>query len=259
MNRMFKPQAPAVWITLAVFVLSCIITTSGYSFADTKETLSFSFDKEQVAPSETITGYLMVNSSDVTNGQITITYDKDKLELLKAEKSPGQADDTYVSINARTAGKVIIAFAAMDPVKTGALVDLEFKAAKDLKSGDKIRLDGGEPEVYDSMNEPVKSLELTKTFTVRGSDDGKTDPTDPSDPTNNGDKDPTKPTDNGKKDPSDNGGQSDPTKGDKNGSSSETGDSHNMAVYMTAGAIALAALAVAAVLLRRRAGNNDSR
>lgn len=256
MNRTLKTKAPAVWITLAVFVLSCIFTTSGYSFADTKEALSFSFDKEQVAPSETITGYLMVNSSDVTNGQITITYDKDKLELLKAEKSPGQADDTYVSINARTAGKVIIAFAAMDPVKTGALVDLVFKADKDLKSGDKIRLDGGEPEVYDSMNEPVKNLELTKTFTVKGSDDGKTDPTDP---TTDGDEDNTKPSDNGKTDPSDNSGQSSPTKADKPGSASKTGDSHNMAVYMTAGVIALAALAVAAVLLRRRTGKNDSR
>lgn len=253
MSRMFKPQAPAVWITLAVFVLSCIFTTSVYSFADTKEAMSFSFDKEQVALSETITGYLMVNSGDVTNGQITITYDKDKLELLKAEKSPGQADDTYVSINSRTAGKVIIAFAAMEPVKTGALVDLVFKADKDLKPGDKIKLDGGEPEIYDSMNEPVKNLELTKTFTVKGSDDGKTDPT------TDGDKDNTKPSDNGKKDPSDNSGKSSPTKDDKNGSASKTGDSHNMAVYMTAGVVALAALAAAAVLLRRRTGKNDSR
>ncbi len=253
MSRTLKTKAPAVWITLAVFVLSCIFATSVYSFADTKEALSFSFDKEQVAPSETITGYLMVNSGDVTNGQITITYDKDKLELLKAEKSPGQADDTYVSINSRTAGKVIIALAAMEPVKTGALVDLVFKADKDLKSGDKIRLDGGEPEIYDSMNEPVKNLGLTKTFTVKGSDDGKTDPT------TDGDKDNTKPSDNGKKDPSDNSGQSSPTKDDKNGSASKTGDSHNMAVYMTAGVIALAALAVAAVLLRRRTGKNDSR
>lgn len=253
MSRTLKTKAPAVWITLAVFVLSCIFATSVYSFADTKEALSFSFDKEQVTPSETITGYLMVNSGDVTNGQITITYDKDKLELLKAEKSPGQADDTYVSINSRTAGKVIIAFAAMEPVKTGALVDLVFKADKDLKSGDKIKLDGGEPEIYDSMNEPVKNLGLTKTFTVKGSDDGKTDPT------TDGDKDNTKPSDNGKKDPSDNSGQSSPTKDDKNGSASKTGDSHNMAVYMTAGVIALAALAVAAVLLRRRTGKNDSR
>lgn len=259
MSRTLKTKAPAVWITLAVFVLSCIFTTSVYSFADTKEALSFSFDKEQVAPSETITGYLMVSSSDVTNGQITITYDKDKLELLKAEKSPGQADDTYVSVNARTAGKVIIAFAAMDPVKTGALVDLVFKADKDLKSGDKIKLDGGEPEIYDPMNEPVKNLELTKTFTVKGSSDGKTDPADPSDPTNDGDKDPAKPSDNGKTDPSDNSGQSSPTKAGKTDPASKTGDSHSMAVYMTAGIIALAALAVAAVLLRRRTGKNDSR
>ena len=211
---------------LAVFL--CMILCTGMLteavFADQKEALNFSFDRDKVEAGDTVTGTLDANYADITNGMITITYDKD-LELIRAEKSAGQADDTYVSVNAKTTGKVVIAFSAMKPVKQGALVDLEFKASSSAKGGTTLKISGGTPEIYDSANNPVKITVLGQSFQVAG---------------NGGNGSGSEQNNSGQKGSTDSADQSKDQKSDQN---SKTGDNQLIWLYIAIGAAALAGIA----------------
>ena len=211
---------------LAVFL--CMILCTGMLteavFADQKEALNFSFERNKVEAGDTVTGTLDANYTDITNGMITITYDKD-LELIRAEKSAGQADDTYVSVNAKTTGKVVIAFSAMKPVKQGALVDLEFKASSSAKGGTTLKISGGTPEIYDSANNPVKITVLGQSFQVAG---------------NGGNGSGSEQNNSGQKGSTDSADQSKDQKSDQN---SKTGDNQLIWLYIAIGAAALAGIA----------------
>lgn len=226
MNKAINLTRSRIAAVLAVFL--CMILCTGMlteaAFADQKEALSFSFDRDKVEAGDTITGTLDANYADITNGMITITYDKD-LELIRAEKSAGQADDTYVSINAKTAGKVVIAFSAMKPVKQGALVDLEFKASSSAKGGSMLKISGGTPEIYDSVNDPVKITALGQNFQV--ADDSE----------NGSGSDQNNGRQNGS------AGSADQGKDQKSDQKSKTGDSQPIWLYIAIGAAALAGIA----------------
>ena len=228
MNKTVNLTRSRIAAVFAVFL--CMILCTGMlteaAFADQKEALSFSFDRNKVEAGDTVKGTLDANYADITNGMITITYDKD-LELIRAEKSAGQADDTYVSINAKTTGKVVIAFSAMKPVKQGALVDLEFKASSSAKSGSTLKISGGTPEIYDSVNDPVKITVLGQTIQVAaGSGNGSG-----SDQNNGGQ--------NGS------AGSADQNKDQKSDQNSKTGDNQPIWLYIAIGAAALAGIAYA--------------
>lgn len=226
MNKAINLTRSRIAAMLAVFL--CMILCTGMlteaAFADQKEALSFSFDRDKVKAGDTVTGTLDANYTDITNGMINITYDKD-LELIRAEKSAGQADDIYVSINAKVNGKVVIAFSAMKPVKQGALVDLEFKASSSAKGGTTLKISGGTPEIYDSANNPVKITALGQTFQVAGDSENGS-----GSEQNNG----------GQKGSTDSADQSKDQKSDQN---SKTGDNQLIWLYIAIGAAALAGIA----------------
>ncbi len=225
MNKAVNLTRSRIAAVLAVFL--CMILCTGMlteaAFADQKEALSFSFDRDKVKAGDTVTGTLDANYTDITNGMITITYDKD-LELIRAEKSAGQADDTYVSINAKINGKVVIAFSAMKPVKQGALVDLEFKASSSAKGGTSLKISGDTPEIYDSANTQVKITALGQTFQVAGD------------------------SENGSGSDQNHGGQNgsgsvDQNHSQKSDQNSKTGDNQPIWLYAVIGAAALAGIA----------------
>lgn len=225
MNKAINLTRSRIAAVLAVFL--CMFLCTGMlteaAFADQKEALSFSFDRNKVEAGDTVTGTLDANYADITNGMITITYDKD-LELIRAEKSAGQADDTYVSINAKTMGKVVIAFSAMKPVKQGAMVDLEFKVSSSAKGGSTLKISGGTPEIYDSVNDPVKITVLGQTIQVAaGSGNGSG-----SDQNNGGQ--------NGSAD------SADQNKDQKSDQNSKTGDNQPIWLCIAIGAAALAGI-----------------
>lgn len=226
MNKAINLTRSRIAAVLAVFL--CMILCTGMLteavFADQKEALNFSFDRDKVEAGDTVTGTLDANYADITNGMITITYDKD-LELIRAEKSAGQADDTYVSVNAKTTGKVVIAFSAMKPVKQGALVDLEFKASSSAKGGTTLKISGGTPEIYDSANNPVKITVLGQSFQVAG---------------NGGNGSGSEQNNSGQKGSTDSVDQSKDQKSDQN---SKTGDNQLIWLYIAIGAAALAGIA----------------
>lgn len=226
MNKAINLTRSRIAAVLAVFL--CMILCTGMLteavFADQKEALNFSFDRDKVEAGDTVTGTLDANYADITNGMITITYDKD-LELIRAEKSAGQADDTYVSVNAKTTGKVVIAFSAMKPVKQGALVDLEFKASSSAKGGTTLKISGGTPEIYDSANNPVKITVLGQSFQVAG---------------NGGNGSGSEQNNSGQKGSTDSADQSKDQKSDQN---SKTGDNQLIWLYIAIGAAALAGIA----------------
>ena len=226
MNKAINLTRSRIVAMLAVFL--CMILCTGMLteavFADQKEALNFSFDRDKVEAGDTVTGTLDANYADITNGMITITYDKD-LELIRAEKSAGQADDTYVSVNAKTTGKVVIAFSAMKPVKQGALVDLEFKASSSAKGGTTLKISGGTPEIYDSANNPVKITVLGQSFQVAG---------------NGGNGSGSEQNNSGQKGSTDSADQSKDQKSDQN---SKTGDNQLIWLYIAIGAAALAGIA----------------
>lgn len=227
MNKAVNPtrNGIAVLVTILLCMMLCMGAFCETVSADQKEPLSFSFDQTKVKAGDTVTGTLDANQSDITNGMITITYDKN-LELIRAEKSAQQADDTYVSINAKTTGTVVIAFSAMKPVKTGPLVDLEFKASGSAKGGSTLKISGGTPEVYDSANNPVKIAALGQSFLVSGtSGDSGSD---------TGDNAGTKGDDTAKK-----SGQDADKKSDQN---SKTGDEQPVMLYLVIGAAAMAGI-----------------
>ena len=226
MNKAINLTRSRIAAVLAVFL--CMFLCTGMlteaAFADQKEALSFSFDRNKVEAGDTVTGTLDANYADITNGMITITYDKD-LELIRAEKLAGQADDTYVSINAKTMGKVVIAFSAMKPVKQGAMVDLEFKVSSSAKGGSTLKISGGTPEIYDSVNDPVKITVLGQTIQVAaGSGNGSG-----SDQNNGGQ--------NGSAD------SADQNKDQKSDQNSKTGDNQPIWLCIAIGAAALAGIA----------------
>lgn len=226
MNKAINLTRSRIAAVLAVFL--CMILCTGMLteavFADQKEALNFSFERNKVEAGDTVTGTLDANYTDITNGMITITYDKD-LELIRAEKSAGQADDTYVSVNAKTTGKVVIAFSAMKPVKQGALVDLEFKASSSAKGGTTLKISGGTPEIYDSANNPVKITVLGQSFQVAG---------------NGGNGSGSEQNNSGQKGSTDSADQSKDQKSDQN---SKTGDNQLIWLYIAIGAAALAGIA----------------
>lgn len=226
MNKAINLTRSRIAAVLAVFL--CMILCTGMLteavFADQKEALNFSFDRDKVEAGDTVTGTLDASYADITNGMITITYDKD-LELIRAEKSAGQADDTYVSVNAKTTGKVVIAFSAMKPVKQGALVDLEFKASSSAKGGTTLKISGGTPEIYDSANNPVKITVLGQSFQVAG---------------NGGNGSGSEQNNSGQKGSTDSADQSKDQKSDQN---SKTGDNQLIWLYIAIGAAALAGIA----------------
>lgn len=226
MNKAVNLTRSRIAAVLAVFL--CMILCTGMLteavFADQKEALNFSFERNKVEAGDTVTGTLDANYADITNGMITITYDKD-LELIRAEKSAGQADDTYVSVNAKTTGKVVIAFSAMKPVKQGALVDLEFKASSSAKGGTTLKISGGTPEIYDSANNPVKITVLGQSFQVAG---------------NGGNSSGSEQNNGGQKGSTDSADQSKDQKSDQN---SKTGDNQLIWLYIAIGAAALAGIA----------------
>lgn len=226
MNKAINLTRSRIAAVLAVFL--CMILCTGMLteavFADQKEALNFSFERNKVEAGDTVTGTLDANYADITNGMITITYDKD-LELIRAEKSAGQADDTYVSVNAKTTGKVVIAFSAMKPVKQGALVDLEFKASSSAKGGTTLKISGGTPEIYDSANNPVKITVLGQSFQVAG---------------NGGNGSGSEQNNSGQNGSTDSADQSKDQKSDQN---SKTGDNQLIWLYIAIGAAALAGIA----------------
>lgn len=226
MNKAINLTRSRIAAVLAVFL--CMILCTGMLteavFADQKEALNFSFERNKVEAGDTVTGTLDANYADITNGMITITYDKD-LELIRAEKSAGQADDTYVSVNAKTTGKVVIAFSAMKPVKQGALVDLEFKASSSVKGGTTLKISGGTPEIYDSANNPVKITVMGQSFQVAG---------------NGGNGSGSEQNNSGQKGSTDSADQSKDQKSDQN---SKTGDNQLIWLYIAIGAAALAGIA----------------
>ena len=226
MNKAINLTRSRIAAVLAVFL--CMILCTGMltetAFADQKEALNFSFDRDKVEAGDTVTGTFDASYADITNGMITITYDKD-LELIRAEKSAGQADDTYVSVNAKTTGKVVIAFSAMKPVKQGALVDLEFKASSSAKGGTTLKISGGTPEIYDSANNPVKITVLGQSFQVAG---------------NGGNGSGSEQNNSGQKGSTDSADQSKDQKSDQN---SKTGDNQLIWLYIAIGAAALAGIA----------------
>lgn len=226
MNKAINLTRSRIAAVLAVFL--CMILCTGMLteavFADQKEALNFSFERNKVEAGDTVTGTLDANYTDITNGMINITYDKD-LELIRAEKSAGQADDTYVSVNAKTTGKVVIAFSAMKPVKQGALVDLEFKASSSAKGGTTLKISGGTPEIYDSANNPVKITVLGQSFQVAG---------------NGGNGSGSEQSNGGQKGSTDSADQSKDQKSDQN---SKTGDNQMIWLYIAIGAAALAGIA----------------
>ena len=235
MNKAVNPirNRIAVLVVILLCMMLCTGTFCETVSADQKEPLSFSFDQTKVKAGDTVTGTLDANQSDITNGMITITYDKN-LELIRAEKSAQQADDTYVSINAKTTGTVVIAFSAMKPVKTGPLVDLEFKASGSAKGGSTLKISGGTPEVYDSANNPVKIAALGQSFQVSGTSVGSGSDT--------GDNAGTKENDTAKKP-----GQNADKESDQN---SKTGDEQPLMLYLVIGAAALTGIVY---LIRREA------
>lgn len=228
MNKAVNPirNGIAVLVTILLCMMLCMGAFCETVSADQKEPLSFSFDQTKVKAGDTVTGTLDANQSDITNGMITITYDKN-LELIRAEKSAQQADDTYVSINAKTTGTVVIAFSAMKPVKNGPLVDLEFKASGSAKGGSTLKISGETPEVYDSANNPVKIAALGQSFQVSGTSGGSSG-------SDTGDNAGTKGDDTAKKP-----GQNADKKSDQN---SKTGDEQPVMLYLVIGAAAMAGI-----------------
>ena len=228
MNKAVNPTRNRIAVLVAILLcmMLCMGAFCETVSADQKEPLSFSFDQIRVKAGDTVTGTLDANQSDITNGMITITYDKN-LELIRAEKSDQQADDTYVSINAKTTGAVVIAFSAMKPVKPGPLVDLEFKTSGSAKGGSTLKISGGTPEVYDSANNPVKIAALGQSFQVSGISGGNG-----SDAGDNAGKNP---------------GQNTDKKSDQN---SKTGDEQPVMLYLVIGAAALTGIVY---LIRREA------
>lgn len=89
MNKAINLTRSRIAAVLAVFL--CMFLCTGMlteaAFADQKEALSFSFDRNKVEAGDTVTGTLDANYADIANGMITITYDKD-LELIRAENQP---------------------------------------------------------------------------------------------------------------------------------------------------------------------------
>lgn len=229
MNKTVNLTRSRIAAVFAVFL--CMILCTGMlteaAFADQKEALSFSFDRNKVEAGDTVKGTLDANYADITNGMITITYDKD-LELIRAEKSAGQADDTYVSINAKTTGKVVIAFSAMKPVKQGALVDLEFKASSSAKGGSTLKISGGTPEIYDSANNAVKITALGQTIQVAGDSGNNGSGSDQNNGGQNG-----------------SGSSADQNHSQKSDQNSKTGDNQPIWLYIAIGAAALAGIAYA--------------
>lgn len=235
MNKAVNPTRNRIAVLVAILLcmMLCMGAFCETVTADQKEPLSFSFDQIRVKAGDTVTGTLDANQSDITNGMITITYDKN-LELIRAEKSAQQADDTYVSINAKTTGAVVIAFSAMKPVKPGPLVDLEFKASGSAKGGSTLKISGGTPEVYDSANNPVKIAALGQSFQVSGTSGGNG--------SDAGDNAGTKGDDTAKK-PDQNADK-------KTNQNSKTGDEQPVMLYLVIGAAALTGIVY---LIRREA------
>lgn len=228
---------------LLLCIVVCMVMFTDSAFATEKDALTFSFNQETIKAGETIIGTLDANYDDITNGMLTITYDGEKLELVRAEKSNGQAEDTYVSINKETSGKVIVAFSSMNPVKKGALIDLEFKVDENVKNGTTLILNGGTPEIYDSNNKEIKETDLEKSFEIE-SENNET----PSEPGSNSGQD-------GMDNEQDSATEAGQNPEDNEVTQAKTGDTSSVGLYVGIAAVALSVMAI--VIMRRGGRRND--
>lgn len=146
-----------------IFLLVMLLAT-GVVFAGS-EPMTLQFDKTTVSGGDLVSGAIVVNSEHVTNGMITITYDSQRMELVEAEKSKAQ-NDVYASVNGKTDGKIIVAFAGEEPVKTGNLIDLQFKIKTSVRGGDKIEIKANVSRIYDENNQAVKGADEQKQILV---------------------------------------------------------------------------------------------
>lgn len=149
--------------TVLTFVLSLSMAFAA------EQPLGFSFAEHEVKASQVISGSIVLNDSSTTNGTVVVNYDSKKMQLLKAKKADGQ-DSLYVSINDGKEGEILIAFADEEKLESGAVVNLEFKIADQLKPGEKFKTTADISKVYDESNGDLEGTEISEEFVAVGED-----------------------------------------------------------------------------------------